>query len=63
MFSPKKSIQKANRELTIPVTSVWRVLRKCFRLRPYRLQLLQALKPIDYGLNANLVNLNVDAGQ
>ena len=56
MRSPKKSVRKASRELAIPVTSVWRVLRRRLQLRPYRLQLLQALKPTDYGLRANFAN-------
>ena len=48
--SPKKSVRRASRELAIPVMSVWRRLQ----LRPYRLQLLQALKPTDYGARAEL---------
>lgn len=51
--SPKKSVRRASRELAIPVTSVWRVLRRRLHLHPYHLQLLQALKPTDYGLRAN----------
>ena len=47
--SPKKSVRRASRELAIPVMSVWRILRRCLQLRPYRLQLLQALKSTDYG--------------
>ena len=34
--------------------SVWRILRRRLQLRPYRLQLLQALKPTDYGAHAEL---------
>ena len=52
--SPKKSVRRASRELAIPVMSVWRILRRRLKLRPYRLQLLQALKPIDYGARAEL---------
>ena len=43
--SPTKSVRRASRELAIPVMSVWRILRRRLQLRPYRLQLLQALKP------------------
>ena len=45
--SPKKSVRRVSRELAIPVMSVWRILRRRLQLRPYRLQLLQALKPTD----------------
>ena len=58
--SPKKSVWRASRELAIPVMSVWRILRRRLQLRSYRLQLLQALKPIDYGARAELCyRLNV----
>ena len=52
--SPKKSVRRASRELAIPVMSVWRILRRPSQLHPYRLQLLQALKPTDYGARAEL---------
>ena len=35
------------------MSTLWKVLRKRLQLRPYRLQLLQALKPTDHGLRAN----------
>jgi hypothetical protein len=38
------------------VTTVWRVLRLRLQLRPYLLQLLQALKPTDHVLRANFAN-------
>jgi len=44
--SPKKSVRKASCELAMPVMTVWKVLRKILHMHPYRLQLLQALKPI-----------------
>jgi len=34
----------ANRELTIPHVTVWRVLRRRLLMKPYRLQLVQALR-------------------
>ena len=34
--------------------SVWRILQRRLQLRPYRLQLLQALKPTDYGGRSEL---------
>ena len=52
--SPKKSVRRASRELPIPVMSMWRILRRRLQLRPYRLQLLQALKPTDYSARAEL---------
>ncbi|KAJ4435073.1 hypothetical protein ANN_23647 [Periplaneta americana] len=45
--SPQKSTVKASRELNIPQQTVWKILRKRLKLHPYRLQLLQALKPDD----------------
>ncbi|CAM1313246.1 Uncharacterised protein r2_g2368 [Pycnogonum litorale] len=43
--SPKMSVRRASLETRIPKSTVWRVLRKRLRLTPYKLQLLQALKP------------------
>ena len=37
--SPQKSTAKASRELGIPQTTVWRVLRKRLQMYPYRLTL------------------------
>ena len=54
MHSPKKSVRRASSELAIPVISVWRILRRRLQIRPYRLQLLQALKPTDYSARAKL---------
>ena len=50
--SPKKSVRRASRELAIPVMSVWRIVQRRLQLCPYRLQLLQGLKPTDYGAHA-----------
>ncbi|PSN58198.1 hypothetical protein C0J52_05968 [Blattella germanica] len=46
--SPQKSTHRASRELSISQPTVWRVLCKRLRFRPYRLQLLQDLGPADY---------------
>lgn len=45
--SPQKSTNRASRELNIPQPTVWKILRKRLKLKPYRLQLLQALTPND----------------
>lgn len=45
--SPRKSTNRASRELGIPQPTVWKVLRKRLLYKPYRLQLVQALKPND----------------
>jgi len=45
--SPRKSTNRASRELQIPQTTVWLVLRRHLTMKPYKLQLLQALKPTD----------------
>jgi hypothetical protein len=42
--SPRKSTRRAGRELTIPHLTVWRVLRQHLLMKPYRLQLVQALR-------------------
>jgi len=45
--SPHKSTRTASRELGIPQPTVWRVLRRRLLFKPYRLQLVQALRPND----------------
>ena len=45
--SPSKSTRRASRELALPHTTVWRVLRRRLALKPYRLQLVQALRVSD----------------
>ena len=42
--SPRKSTCCASREHTIPHVTVWRVLRRRVLMKPYRLQLVQALR-------------------
>ncbi|PNF40965.1 hypothetical protein B7P43_G08819 [Cryptotermes secundus] len=41
--SPRKSTKRASHELAIPQSTVWRVLTVRLHLKPYRLQLVQAL--------------------
>ena len=45
--SPRKSTYRASRELAIPQSTVWRVLRRRLHLKPYRLCLVQALTDDD----------------
>lgn len=45
--SPRKSTRRASRELNVPRTTVWRVLRKRLQFKPYKFQMVQALKPAD----------------
>ncbi|PNF27273.1 hypothetical protein B7P43_G05161 [Cryptotermes secundus] len=47
--SPRKSTNRASRELAIPQSTVWRVLTVRLHLKPYRLQLVQALTNDDKG--------------
>jgi len=42
--SPRKSTRRASRELTIPHVTVWLVLKRRLLMKPYRLQLVQALR-------------------
>ena len=46
--SSQKSTARANRELGIPQTTVWRVLRKRLQMYPYRLMMLQHLRREDH---------------
>ena len=48
--SPQKSTHRASRELQMPQSSVWRILRKRLRAKGYGLQLLQALNTQDHSL-------------
>ena len=41
--SPRKSKNRASRELAITQSTIWRVLRRRLNLKPYRLHLVQAL--------------------
>ena len=45
---PKKSARRASRELEMSSMTVWRVLRKSLHMKPYRLHLLQFLKPTEH---------------
>ena len=45
--SPPKSTRRASTDLGIPQPTVWRVLRCRSLFMPYRLQLVQALRPND----------------
>jgi transposase len=45
--SPRKSTYHASRELNVPQATVWRVLRKRLQFKPYKFQMIQALKPTD----------------
>uniref|UniRef100_A0A1B6F3H6 Uncharacterized protein n=1 Tax=Cuerna arida TaxID=1464854 RepID=A0A1B6F3H6_9HEMI len=47
MRSPQKSTVKCSRELGVPQPTVWKILRKRLKFKPYKLQLLQALKEND----------------
>ncbi|PNF28323.1 hypothetical protein B7P43_G03472, partial [Cryptotermes secundus] len=47
--SPQKSTVRASRELGLPQQIVWKILRRRLHFKPHRLQLLQQLKPEDYG--------------
>ncbi|GBO16225.1 hypothetical protein AVEN_255585-1 [Araneus ventricosus] len=42
-LTPQKSTRLAGREINISLIFVWRVLRRRLFLKPYRIQLLQAL--------------------
>jgi hypothetical protein len=41
--SPRKSTKRASLKLIVPKTTLWNILKKRFRCKPYRLQLVQAL--------------------
>jgi len=49
VWSPRKSgTVTGSRELGIPQPTVWCILRKRLKLKPYRLMLLQKLQPGDH---------------
>jgi len=52
--NPQKSTHRANRELQMTQSSVWRILRERLRVKGYRLQLLQALNPQDHNLRFHI---------
>ena len=39
---PRKSVEKASLEIHVSQTTVWRILRKRLRFKPYKLQVLWA---------------------
>jgi transposase len=45
--SPQKSTRRASSELQLPQTTVSKILRTRLFMKPYKLQLVQALKPED----------------
>ena len=45
--SPNKSLRSTSLEIQIPPTSVWRILRKSMIMKPYKLQLVQAITADD----------------
>jgi hypothetical protein len=45
--SPRKSLSRGSRQLSVPQTTLWRVLRKRLVVKAYKLQLLQALRSLD----------------
>ncbi|GFX67015.1 uncharacterized protein TNCV_4181401 [Trichonephila clavipes] len=57
MRSPMKSVLRVSREIAITVTTVWKVLLKRLKMRPYGLQLLRTLKPTYYGLCTKFANV------
>ncbi|PSN36766.1 hypothetical protein C0J52_26091 [Blattella germanica] len=52
--NPQKSTHRASREISMSQPTVWRVLCKRLRFKPYRLQLIQALGPADYSTSTEL---------
>ena len=45
--SPKKSTRRISIKTLIPPTTVWRVVRKRLVVKPYKLQVVQAITPAD----------------
>ncbi|PSN51130.1 hypothetical protein C0J52_21619 [Blattella germanica] len=59
--SPIKSTRRASQELQLPTTTIWRVLRRRLVMRPYKLQLLQALRQDDKRKRMAFCNENQNA--
>ena len=45
--NPKKSLRRTSMETLIPPTIVWRVVRKTLVMKPYKLQVVQAITAAD----------------
>lgn len=60
---PQQSINSAGRELGLPKSTVWKILRKSLSLKPYRLQLLQKLKQGDFDKRKELCDNLMDSMQ
>ena len=52
--SPSKSTWRPSQELNIPHTTVWKILRQCLRVKPYRI--LQAIAAADKELRTAFCN-------
>jgi transposase len=60
---PQKSTYRASRQLQLPQKTVWRVLRKRLVVKPYKLQMAQALTQNDKIVRHQLcVEMQVDVG-
>ncbi|GBL83425.1 hypothetical protein AVEN_180696-1 [Araneus ventricosus] len=51
--SPRKSTYEGSRQLQMPQKTVWRVLRKRLKMKPYVIQLVQQLEQEDYSKRMN----------
>ena len=47
LHSPRKSLRRTSLETQISPTTVWRILRKRLIMKPYKLQLVQAMAAVD----------------
>jgi hypothetical protein len=53
LHSPKKSTGTAAKELSMSIPTMWRVLRKRFVFKPYRVQVVQQLSDEDHSRRLN----------
>ena len=59
--SPRKSTVRGSRELGVPQPTMWHILRKRLKLKPYRLMLLQILKPDDHQMKDDFLHWTASA--
>ncbi|GFO23842.1 transposable element tc3 transposase [Plakobranchus ocellatus] len=60
-LQPKKSTRRCSQELQPPQRTVCKILRKCLKFTPYKLQLVQKLYPRDKGARFEFYHIVQDA--
>lgn len=59
---PNLSIPRRSQHLGLSTMTTWRILRKDLALKPYKVQLVQELKPADHSLRRQFANFIAEQG-